>query len=202
MDIDLEALEGGSRDPAKKRVHDAVVHDAADAGAGTTVAPLVFDYFLTQTFIDIIDNATIIDTTDNALVKNYDAIDAMTECCAADPALSWRHVSDTNIIGNANQQRVAVTRQHEEPDVALPQPPNPRYRPSTTSMTESELDEAALRSTEAAEAVAREKARRGAQGSASRSADLQQDDRQCHHHRQCQHYRQCQPAARRGDTTV
>ena len=46
--------------------------------------------------------------------------------------------------------------------VPTPIPPNPRYRPSTTSMTEEELDEAALRSKEAAETVAREKARRGA----------------------------------------
>ena len=51
MDIDLE---GGSGDRAKKRVHDA------DAGAGKT-APLVFDYYLTQAFNKIIDNATIID---------------------------------------------------------------------------------------------------------------------------------------------
>ena len=142
------------------------------------VAPFVFDRAFVETINEILANATHIDTS-SPTKEDDDGVDA-SFCCAADPAF----VSDTQEPDVDHPAPVSETQEPDvdypanvsdtqEPDVdyaahvsdtqePVPVPAYPSYRPSTTSMTSVDLDKAALQSTEAAEAVAREKARRSA----------------------------------------
>ena len=109
------------------------------------VAPFVFDRAFVDTVNEILANATHIDTSSPAK-EDDDGVDA-SFFCAADPAF----VSDTQ---EPDVDYAAHVSDTQEP---WPVPAYPAYRPSTTSMTSVDLDQAALRSTEAAESVLREK---------------------------------------------
>ena len=69
-------------------------------------------------------------------------------------------IIDTQRFAGSQQRRAAEPLVSSNGFTPEPMPSAPRYRPSTTSMTESELDEAALQSAEASVAVAAEKMRR------------------------------------------
>ena len=114
------------------------------------VAPFVFDRAFVETFNEILANATHIDTS-SPRKEDDDAVDASV-FRAADPAF----VSDTQ---EPDVDYAAHVSDTQEP---VPVPAYPAYRPSTTSMTSVDLDQAALQTTEAAEAVQHEKARRSA----------------------------------------
>ena len=144
--------------------------------ATETVEPFVFDRAFVETINEILANATHIDTS-SPRKEDDDAVDA-SFFCAADPAF----VSDTQEPDVDHPAPASETQEPDvdypanvsdtqEPDVdyaahvsdtqePVPVPAYPSYRPSTTSMTSVDLDQAALQSTQAAEAVAREKARR------------------------------------------